>query len=474
MSHKSLERLLAEHGRGPSLSFHMPGHKGRALHTPALPWQLDITEIHGFDDLHDPCGVLADGMARAAALWGSKEARYLINGSSGGILAALHAVLPRSSSLLVARNCHRSVYHALELLELAPIFLQPEIDPAFGVAGSLSVSATADVLDGHPEVRALMLVSPTYDGVISDITGLCTLCHSRGIPVIVDEAHGAHLSFPPFPKGAVAAGADLVIQSVHKTLPSLTQTALLHRQGDLVDPIRLARSLSLFQSSSPSYPLMAAIDGCVQLLEEQGRTLFPDWMEALTAFDRRISTLERLRILCHGRDGLDGHPTFFGYDPSKLVISTRGTTLTGPALMDQLRESADLELEMAAPGYATAMTGLGTTAGDLTALADSLLALDSQLAAAPAEHLCPAAPIPRYILPAGQALDREAEVLPLEQAAGRIAAEYLWAYPPGIPLIVPGEEISPDLPPLCSRYEAAGIHLKHTSHTPSGRITVCR
>lgn len=473
MSYEALGKLLADHGDGPDRSFHMPGHKQRALHTPDLPWKLDVTEIHGFDDLHDPSGVLAAGMARAAALWGSEEARYLVNGSSGGILAALHAALPRGSSLLVARNCHKSVYHALELLDLTPIFLQPEIDPAFGVAGSMSVAAVADALDKHPEVKALMLVSPTYDGVLSDVASLCLLCHSRGIPVIVDEAHGSHLGFAPFPKGAVAAGADLVIQSVHKTLPSLTQTALLHRQGTLIDPPRLARSLNIFQSSSPSYPLMASIDGCVRLVEEQKDVLFPAWMDALKGFDRRISSLKHLKVLCYGGDTLEDHPVFFGHDPSKIVISTRGTTLTGPALMTQLREVSHIEAEMAAPGYATAMTGLGTTMEDLTALADALLTIDGQLSATPENAVSFAAPVPKRILPAGQALDREAEVLPLEQAVGRIAAEYLWAYPPGIPLVVPGEEISPEFPALCARYEAAGVHLKHTGRTDAHTIAVC-
>ena len=473
MSYKTLGRLLAEHGDGPDLSFHMPGHKGRALHTPQLPWKLDVTEIHGFDDLHDPTGVLAEGMKRAAALWGSREARYLVNGSSGGILAALHASLPRGSKLLVARNCHKSVYHALELLDLTPIFLQPGIDPAFGVADSLSAAAVRDALDKHPEIRALMLVSPTYDGVLSDVAGLCKLCHSRGIPVIVDEAHGAHLGFTPFPGGAVAAGADLVIQSVHKTLPSLTQTALLHRQGDLIDPARLARSLNIFQSSSPSYPFMASIDGCVHLLEEEQHTLFPRWMEGLTEFDRKVRGLKHLNLLCHGGDRLENHSAFFGYDPSKIVISTHRTNLSGPALMARLREEFHLEMEMAAPHYVTAMTGLGTTPEDLTTLADALLTIDSTLSSVPEDALSFTAPIPRRILPAGQALEQTADILPLEQSVGRVAAEYLWAYPPGIPLIVPGEEIAADFPALCARYEATGLHLKHIGRTGPNEILIC-
>lgn len=474
MNDLSLTRRLEQYSQSGALPFHMPGHQRRALHSPALPWALDITEIDGFDDLHDPQGLLAESMDRAARLWGAEGSRYLVNGSTGGLLAALHAALPRGSSVLVARNCHKSVYHALELLDLTPVFLQPPPDPAFGVAGSLTPEAAAAALDAHPDSRALVFPSPTYDGVLSDVAGLCRLCHGRGVAVLVDEAHGAHLGFPPFPSGAVAAGADVVIQSLHKTLPSLTQTSILHRQGRLVDPDRLARSLGIFQTSSPSYPLMASMDGCVRLLERERDTLFPAWAGRLADFDERIQGLRRLRVLCHGGDRVENHPGFFGFDPSKLVVSTRGTGLTGPALMERLRRDFGLELEMAAVDSVTAMTGLGTAGESLEALARALLAVDAELSPAPAAPV-PAAPaLPRRVLSAGEALDQPAQVLPLDRAAGRIAAEYLWAYPPGIPLLVPGEAVGPDFAALCARYEAAGIRLKHTGHTPPDRIRVCR
>lgn len=474
MEDLSLTRRLEEYSRSGVIPFHMPGHQRRSLHSPALPWALDITEIDGFDDLHDPEGVLAESMDRAARLWGAQGSRYLVNGSSGGILAALHAALPRGSCVLVARNCHKSVYHALELMDLTPVFLQPPPDPAFGVAGSLTPAAVAAALDANPGVRALVFPSPTYDGVLSDVAGLCRLCHGRDVAVLVDEAHGAHLGFSPFPSGAVAAGADVVIQSLHKTLPSLTQTAILHWQGMLVDPDRLARSLGIFQTSSPSYPLMASMDGCVRLLEREKDVLFPAWANHLADFDEKIKALQRLRVLCHGGDRAENHPAFFGHDPSKLVISTRGTGLTGPALMERLRWDFGLELEMAAADYVTAMTGLGVTGERLEALAAALLAVDAGLSPAPAAPV-PASPaLPRRVLSAGEALERPAEVLPLDRAAGQTAAEYLWAYPPGIPLLVPGEEVGTDFAALCARYESAGIRLKHTGGTAPDQIRVCR
>lgn len=472
MENKTLAQQLESYAKGPARSFHMPGHKRRPLHSPALPWELDITEIDGFDDLHDPQEVLLEGMEKAAALWGSQFCRFLVNGSSGGILAALHAVLPRGSAVLVTRNCHKSIYHALELLDAVPIFLQPPIDSEFDLAASLPAQAVNDALTAHPEVKALVLVCPTYDGVLCDLPAITRLCHTKGIPVIVDGAHGAHLGFGSFPAGAVEAGCDIVIHSLHKTLPSLTQTALLQAQGTLVDFQKLHRSLGIFQSSSPSYPLMASLDGCVDLLAREGDLHFARWADALAQFDRAILPLKHMKVLCHGGDRLENHPDLFGYDPSKIVISTRGTLLTGPALMELLRVRG-FELEMCTPHSVTAMTGMGTTAEDLLLLADALLNMDGTLASAETAHRFPLPPIPRRILPASRALEAKSEALPLEQAPRRIAAEYLWAYPPGIPLIVPGEEIPPDFPALCATYESAGVPLKHTGHTSAAAIQVC-
>lgn len=469
MDHSPLERLLLHNAETGRVPFHMPGHKRRALHSPSLPWALDVTEIDGFDDLHDPEGILAESMDRAAALWGSDEARYLVNGSTGGLLAALHTLLPPGSTVLVARNCHKAVYHGLELLHARPVYLLPPVIPAFGVAASIPPETVAQALAEHPEARALVLTSPSYDGVLSDLPAICALCHEKNVPVLVDEAHGAHLGFGPFPSGAVAAGADIVVQSLHKTLPSLTQTALLHRQGPRVDPDALHRSLGVFQTSSPSYPLMASMDGCVDLLAREGADLARTWFGAIEAFHRTVGPLRHLRVLGH-----DGLPEgCFGFDPSKLVISTLGTDLTGPQLARRLREDFSMEPEMVAPHYVTAMTGMGDRPEDLLALADALLTIDSGLTAAEAS------PLPTSVLPpirrtAAQAVNSPWEEVDLTAAVDRISAEYLWAYPPGIPLLAPGEVLTEETLALCLAYEAQGVPLKHTGGSAEHRLKVCQ
>ena len=261
----SLTERLGQYAASDAYPFHMPGHKRRpgALGG-ALPEALDITEIDGFDDLHDPEGVLAEAMERAARLYGSKKARFLVNGSTCGILAGIHAAAPRGSTVLVARNCHKSVYHAIELLDLRPVYLAPRLDVRSGVAGSIDPAEVETALAAHPDAKLVVITSPTYEGVMSELPGIALRCRRAGVPLLVDEAHGAHFGL----RGGFAASAtgcaDLVVQSLHKTLPSPTQTALLHWNSDLIPFEAVEHGLDIFETSSPSYPLMAAMHGAVR------------------------------------------------------------------------------------------------------------------------------------------------------------------------------------------------------------------
>lgn len=445
----SLFDQLAAYAAGDACPMHMPGHKRKALGSP-LPLELDITEITGFDNLHEARGILRQGMDRAARLWGSRRAYYLINGSSGGILAGIAAAAAPGSRVILARGCHKSVYHALELRGLRPVYLQPAVDPAFGVAGSVQPDQLAAALDAHSDAKLVILTSPTYEGVVSDIAALAALCHRRGIPLLVDEAHGAHLGFDPaFPAGAVACGADIVVQSLHKTLPSPTQTALLHLCSDRVSAEGLERQLAVFQTSSPSYLLMGGIDFCLRMVEQEGPALFAAYAKRLATFDETIRPLARLRVLCHGADSPAAHPGFFAFDPGKLVISTRYAGRTGGWLKDRLREEYGIELEMAMGDYALAMTSVCDEDRDLDRLARALLEMDRELEAAPCPPNQPFLPLPQVVLDPAAARQQETELCDLAQAQGRLAGEMVWAYPPGVPLLVPGERIgSPQLEAL--------------------------
>lgn len=460
---ETLFMALQRYGREDAIPMHMPGHKRNEALAPylkALGAGLDITEIDGFDDLHGAEGILRRGMERAAQLWGAKRSFYLVNGSTCGILAAIHAVLGQGGSAIVARNCHKSVYHGLELCGITPHFLLPPVESRFGICGSIAPAEVERALQTHPDVRLVIVTSPTYEGVVSDIRAIADVAHRHHAVLLVDEAHGAHLGMGNFPAGAVACGADVVIQSAHKTLPSLTQTALLHLQGELVDPERVAHSLEIFETSSPSYLLMASLDSCVALLLEQGQHLLQEWNASLQAFGQEVRSLQHLRIL-----GYTAAPdsSVYALDPSKIVISTAGTSVTGPELMGSLRKEANIELEMAASDYVIAMTGMGDTADTFHALARALCKADRMIQTSPSAAVRPALQLPRRLCSAQEAVFGAREKCPLDKAAGRVSAGYVWAYPPGIPLLVPGEEIDAALLSVFKGLQESGVSLRGLS-----------
>lgn len=468
---------LQSNSREGDIPFHMPGHKRNTnldSYLKQLSANLDVTEIPGFDDLHAPTGILADAMARTAALCGSETAFFLINGSTGGILASIRAATRYGEKVLVARNCHKAVYHALELCGLQPIFLNPPEIPGFGCAASLPPEMVEDALSTYPEIRLVILTSPTYEGVISDVEAICKAAHRRKIPVLVDEAHGAHLGLEDaFPAGAISKGADMVVQSFHKTLPSLTQTGVLHVKSRLINRKEVERQLGIFQTSSPSYLLLASLDGCVSLLEKQRYTLFAAWKQRLLDFERKTSALTQIQILGYGEQKQTPIPGVYGLDPGKLVIGTRNTTLTGVRLMEVLKERYHIQLEMALMYYAVAMTGMGDTDQMMDHLAKALLELDTLYVGERAvwpkvAHL----ELPHMRISQAEAADCRWRLVSAEEAEGLVCSEAIWAYPPGIPLIIPGEEISGELIRALLQMNEAGIRLNGTRGTPPHTIAV--
>lgn len=451
---KQLEALAA--ARTP---LHMPGHKRRVWPAAGLgcaAW--DMTEIDGADDLHEADGILADAMRRTAALYGSRRCWYLVGGSTVGLLAGVRALAPFGSEILMARNCHKAVYHAVELGQLRAHYLLPPIDPAFGVYGSVQPADVQAALEQHKNIRCVVITSPTYEGVVSDIASLAKICHAHGVPLLVDEAHGAH--YLPFAEplgwqgGAVAAGADVVVQSAHKTLPSLTQTAFLQVNGTLADDAEIERQLDMFETSSPSYPLLVSLDGCTAWLAQQGKTAFAAWRQQLNSFDDAVRNFRHTPILCHGADTLQDHPDFYAFDAGKILLrmGSRGAAF--------LRQNG-FEPEMVRGDDVLAMTSPCDAPDTLPRLAQVLQKWDDT-----AQKLqSPALTLPRpgrAALPIGQAVLQGSRTLPMQQAAGRISAEYIWAYPPGVPLLAPGEEITPEFLTAARNLQSAGTRLHHS------------
>lgn len=287
---QDLLEKLQEYRAEDMYPFHMPGHKRKPLPFPN-PYSIDITEIDGFDNLHHAEGILKEAQERAADLYGSKECFYLVNGSTCGLLAAICAATKKRDKVLVARNCHKAVYHALYLNELQAEYIYPVITKS-GIQGQIEPEQVKKALLLNPDIAAVILTSPTYEGVVSDINAIAGIAHERGIPLIVDEAHGAHLGFGAgFPENAVRQGADAVIMSLHKTLPSFTQTALLHLCSERIDKDAVKMYLGMFETSSPSYLFMAGMDSCIRVVKEQGNILFSDYRKLLDDFYREVADL---------------------------------------------------------------------------------------------------------------------------------------------------------------------------------------
>lgn len=428
--------------------FHMPGHKRNKEKFPiGLPYEIDITEIEGFDDLHHAESILKEAQERAARLYKADESHFLVNGSTVGILSAVLGVTERGDKILVARNCHKSVYHAIYMNELEPLYVYPKYEKDLQINGEISCKEIEEILEKEKEIKAVVIVSPTYDGVVSDVENIAKITHKYHIPLIVDEAHGAHFGFhKAFPKNANEKGADIVIHSVHKTLPAMTQTALLHLSGDIVNRESVRSYLHILQSSSPSYILMASIDYCMEMLEKRRNTLFDEYVERLLSLRRELDSLKHLRVIRTEH-----------FDISKLIISVKDTNITSGELSEILLEKYHLQMEMTAGTYVLAMTTVGDTVEGFSRLKKALFEIDRELKIDRTEGKELELPHLPLIYKSAKVI-REAQKAGLsyvkwEDAEGQIAGEYAYVYPPGIPFLVPGEQITKEAVECLKRYE---------------------
>ena len=476
---------LAAYARSDMYPFHMPGHKRRTgpeesfmnscMDSFTNPFAVDITEIEGFDNLHHPEGILRDSMKWAADVYGADQTYYMINGSTGGILAAVCGSVPRGGRILVSRNCHKSVYHGICLNQLKTSYVYPQEIEGLGIQGGITAEDVDRMLNRYMDTQAVLIVCPTYDGIVSDIEAIARIVHRAGLPLIVDEAHGAHFRYDAmFPVSALDLGADVVIQSVHKTLPSLTQTALLHIKcnrpdgGCYADRERIDRYIHMVQSSSPSYVLMASIENSIYQMEQ---TDMAPYGKQLHKLRRRLGQMRHLRL---ADTGLIGQAGIRDLDISKIVVSTRGTCLypaedgltgfTGAQLDDILRREYHLEMEMCGADYVTAITTVMDSGEGLERLGDALTRIDSQLTDAGYKPdgrsgdqksvysmRCDTA------MSMGEAMEEKMASVGLEDSAGCISGEFVYIYPPGIPIVAPGEWISRPILEVILEYRDKGL-----------------
>ena len=431
-----LTKKLKEYAQSGVYPMHMPGHKRHRVG--CLPLKMDVTEIHGFDNLHHPTGCIREIEQHAARLWQAERAFMLVNGATGGILAAIRAMTRPDDTVVIARNCHRSVYNAVELCGLKPVYYMPDLIDGTDIYGSVYPEMLDMLLQNTANVRLVVITSPTYEGVCSDIDVIAAICHAHGARLLVDEAHGAHFPFHArFPQPAVSCGADAAVTSLHKTLPSPTQTALLLTNDRGLEG-ELQRQLAVFETSSPSYLLMSGVEDCLTYLEDHS---FKEYIDRLDTFYTNAKQLQKLRLLFDPGD--DNRCNIDAYDCGKLVVTAYGTELSGGELARRLREEHQIETEMSSAHYVIAMTSVCDTDEGFDRLLHALLQIDKTIGySANASTSAVLAQLPQKAFEPFDSRRRRAVTVPFADAAGKTAMETIYAYPPGIPYIVPGEVIS--------------------------------
>ena len=462
----NIYKNIINHKNSDFYPFHMPGHKRNSefikqyglWDEELTPYDIDITEIDNFDNLHNPEGIIKNAETLAAKLYGARESIYSVNGSTGAILAVL-GLMERGEAVLIARNCHKSVYHGVELYGLVPHYLAGEIDE-LGIYQSIKPEEVEKELKIHNSdceiidkgwrkgkkadnsIKLVVITSPTYEGIVSDIRQIADICHKYGALLMVDEAHGAHFGFNKyFPETAVRLGAGFIVQSLHKTLPSYTQTAILHiclEDEKIIKRIR--RQFNLLETSSPSYIFLAGMENSLQLVEKYGSRLFEEYKNRLINFRNKISSLNKVKIYMPNN--------YYAYDYGKLVITVGANS--GAELYRYLYEKHHLVMEMKSKDYVIAMTSIFDTDEGFERLFEALYKLDKRESffkldnKAKFDYTLRSGALPERKFIPSEAVRLSANYgtkVPLEDSEGLISADYVYFYPPGIPLLVPGELI---------------------------------
>jgi arginine decarboxylase len=430
----------------------VPGHKGGAggdprlveaigelalaLDIPALMWGIDV----GLEPTP-----FAEAQRLAAEAWGARRTWWLVNGASQGNHVALLTLGHRGQRVVTQRNAHSSTIDALIMSGLRPTFVAPELDPELHIAHCMTPEALDRALDETPEAAGATVVSPTYFGAVADVAGLAEVAHAHGVPLVVDEAWGAHLAFhEDLPAPALSLGADLVISSTHKVVGSLTQSAMIHLgHGDLIEEGVVGRCVTLVESTSPNSLLFGSLDAARRSAATRGRELVEETLVALARTRDAVRKIPGLDVL---DERLAGAPGVFDYDPLRLAIDVRGTRMSGYELSRRLREEHDVLMELAGENVMVAVYGMGEDAGAaserlIAALRGVVEAATDSARDTKGVQFAPPPPWGELVMTPREAFLGPQEVVAARDAVGRVAAESLAAYPPGIPNVLPGERL---------------------------------
>ncbi len=435
------------------VSFHTPGHKsGKGISTrfrkfvgPKI-FSIDLTTLDEVDSLHKPKGVIKEAQALAARAYGTDRSFFLVNGTTGGNHAMILATCRPGDKVLVARNAHKSIIAGLILSGAQPVFFDPVFDPNLNLMLNVTIDRSKAIIDAHPDARAIVLTSPNYYGICADLVEIIDYAHQKGVIALVDEAHGPHLTFhSDLPTSAVQAGADMCVQSIHKIIGGMTQASMLHAREGRINMAMLARVLRVVQTTSPSYILMASLDLARMQMATEGWKLL----------DKAITLAEEARVrinkipgcTCFSRENITASlfARMGDLDVTKLTIGVSGLGLTGFQVSQLLNLRHGIQVEMADPFHVLVIVSIGDRKDDLNRLVDALKEISAEGQQGPTRRFQPIT-IPKFVnewrMSPHDAFLSDHEQVELNAGIDRISAEIVTVYPPGIPVVTPGEVIT--------------------------------
>lgn len=449
------------------ISFHMPGHKKGKIYDKLgygdlvkNLYKMDTTEIIETDNLHSPEGIIKDSQERASKIFRSEKSYYLVNGSTCGIQAAILSTCSPGEKILVNRDCHQSAINAFILGDINPIYIKGSIcEDTYTIKG-VNEQDVLDAIDNNSDIKVLMLTYPSYYGMVFDLEKICTYAHEKGIVVIVDEAHGAHLGLSDkLPKSALEQGADIVIQSIHKTLPSFTQSSIIHVQGDLIDKKNLERFLKIVQSSSPSYVMMASLEIAIDIYDRYGKDLMQGLLSNIDDFEKDLSEINGVKVLK-------------GHDKTKVFVSLKDLGINGYDLEETLRYKYNIQVELSNYYGVLLICTIGNEKDDFDKFLCAIKSIVEDLSGDKNNDLDKSEDnvtklmklnypdlIPQKIISPREAFYSDKKAVLLKESIGKISGEYIIPYPPGISLTSPGEIITQEVIDYILACKQYGMHV---------------
>ncbi|XP_027173245.1 uncharacterized protein LOC113772947 isoform X2 [Coffea eugenioides] len=467
-------------------SFHFPGHnRGQAAPSSfseligKQPYLHDLNGQPGLDNLFTPEGPILEAQKQAAELFGASETWFLVGGSTCGIHAVIMATCSPGDNVILPRNCHISAISGMILSGVHPKYILPDYDADWDIAGGITPSQVEKAIEElemkGQRAGAVLIVSPTYHGICSKVAEISKLCHSHGIPLIVDEAHGAHFGFHELlPDSALCQGADLVVQSTHKVLCSLTQSSMLHRSGDLVDRDRICRCLQMLQSSSPSHLLLASLDAARAQVSENKDIIFHNAIELAMEARSRMSKIHNVSVL-----DIASFPHFPDMDPLRVTIGTKQLGLSGFEADDILSKDFGVVPELVGTRSITLAFNLGTQREHILRFISGLKHLSAISAASNCtkysenpDHVMPFDDFSMRLSPR-EAFFAQKTKVGIKDSIGQICGELICPYPPGIPVLIPGEVISEGALAYMLQVRDKGVVINGASDHLLSSLLVC-